>query len=190
MKYYVLAAILVFPAVVSAQVLDRTREGRVRVSQCYADCAYKAQKAGHLLRFEWEGAYYGEHVLISCIEFQEYVRALEACYTSCLDIEEAYGVRKSHARARFITILNHHRTPLQKAGLWTNYKGSPSYTGDNIDDFTRACKRFTEARQQEFEDFNEGVRAFSTDDPFVVNGVPADELDPSELNDLLSNEVE
>ena len=110
----------------------------------------------------------------------------DACYTNCLDIEAAYGVKNSHARSRFFRFRDAQRAPLQRAGLWTNYKTSPSYTGTNVNAFAAACHRYvygtsgarTEAMGLEME-HSDGS------EPFMVNGHPATEMSAEELQDAL-----
>ena len=161
-------------------------EGRAEVAKCYSSCSSVAREAAATMRFEWEGVYTGAsgaRLLLSCVEFQDHARYLDLCKATCLDLEEAYGTRKSHARSRFLRLYNNFQTPLQRAGLWTNFKSSPSYAGGSMSSFSAACRRFAKARRNEVQLFTQ--EEMFGDEPFMVNGQPAEELFSEELREAL-----
>ena len=75
--------------------------------------------------------------------------------------------------------------PLQQAGLWTNYRTSPTYTGTDIDTFVQACTRYSAILRNTFRDAEAAMEYVDPNEPFVANGVPATELSPLELNEML-----
>ena len=155
----ILAAMVLtaFPA--SAQNLSRTQEGRVAVAQCYATCMDRSQRTALALYDRVDRL---SDLLISdeyfqltdasqdavarleetaiCALAQDHVRGMDACHVGCVDVEFVYGLNASHARTRFLQVLNAERGALQDVGLWNGHAHSPA-AGPRFD---AACDRYWE----------------------------------------------
>ena len=143
----------------SAQNLSPTQEGRVTVAQCYSTCMDRSQRTALALYDRVDRL---SDLLISdeyfkltdasqnavarleetaiCALAQDHVRGMDACHVGCVDVEFVYGVSASHARARFLQVLNAERGALQDVGLWNGHAHSPA-SGPRFD---AACDRYWE----------------------------------------------
>ena len=142
-----------------AQNLSPTQEGRVAVAQCYSTCMDRSQRTALALYDRVDRL---SDLLISdeyfkltdasqnavarleetaiCALAQDHVRGMDACHVGCVDMEFVYGVSASHARARFLQVLNAERGALQDVGLWNGHAHSPA-SGPRFD---AACDRYWE----------------------------------------------
>ena len=142
---FALATCVALSTSVAAQNLTTSQEGRAAIGQCYAACMDRSQTTALAL---YKRADRLSDLLISdeyheltersqdelvrleedaiCALAQDHVRALDGCYTGCLDVEVAYGVNQSHARSRFHQLYVAERETLRAVGLWTNYQNSPT----------------------------------------------------------------
>lgn len=145
---------LALPMFAAAQPLDRAAQGRVAVGQCYSACLDRAHRdtadLGAFTRDLIALLYDAEvlnlplstrletiqnHTLLFCTLAQSYIYSLEGCHQGCVDVEAAHGVRKSSARIRFLNLLRIERQPLVDAGLWVDFRNSPTSGAD----FEAAC---------------------------------------------------
>ena len=142
-----------------AQNLNPAQEGRVAVAQCYATCMDRSQRTALALYervdrlsdllisdeyFKLTNASQDAVVRLEetaiCALAQDHVRGMDACHVGCVDVEFAYRVSASHARARFLQVLNAERGALQDVGLWNGHAHSPA-SGARFD---AACDRYWE----------------------------------------------
>lgn len=157
-----LATCLALPANVAAQNLTTPQEGRATVGQCYAACIDRAQTTALAL---YERADRLSDLLVSdeyheltersqddlvlleedaiCSLAQDHVRALDGCYSGCLDVEVAYSAHRSHARSRFHHMYRTERNALRAVGLWNEYQNSAT-SGSA---FNAGCERFWQSGQ-------------------------------------------
>ena len=153
-----LACSLLAAAPAAAQNLTRAQEGRTAVAGCHAACMDRAQttslalyaRADRLTDLLISDEYHalteasqnlavdGEKTYI-CLLGQDYVRSLDACQAGCVDLEDAYGVRSSHARNRFRDLLARESAVLREVGLWSGYRNSPA---GGSDAFAQACSAY------------------------------------------------
>ena len=172
------------------QHLTKQQEGLLLAGQCYSSCAaLGAEHGSELIQIAIASLpvvneYEATEV---CTLAQEWIRLLENCAAGCQDIERAYDITRhtSWARARFYRFLGMHRTPLRNAGLWTDYRNSPTFYDVNPERYARACiryavgvKRSKQAVDQEMLYFNP-----SSSDPWREKatdweGEPEDALTP------------
>ena len=144
-------------AMVAAQNLTKSEEGRVEVGKCYALCMDRADRTALALYarvdrltdllisdeyFELTVASRNELVTLEetaiCSLAQDHVRGLDGCYAGCVDLESAYGVRSSQARNRFRELLISERDALRQVGLWQDYQRTATVGTD----FDLACDRY------------------------------------------------
>ena len=144
MRHTILLVALAISGPAMGQTLTKAEEGRVATAQCFAECSHQAHDSVRWTRFEAEPTkFYSRHRrLRSCIEHQEHLRVMDACRVSCLDIAEAYGVPRSHARWRFERLYDAHRAPLMQAGLWDGFQNSPVPHGDDPETYGELCDGF------------------------------------------------
>ena len=158
MKRYVAALVagcLALAATAGAENLNKAEEGRTAVASCYASCVDRSERTrlavyarfdrltDLLISDEYHAlteasqnlAVDGEKTYI-CLLGQDYVRSLDACQAGCVDLEDAYGVRSSHARNRFRDLLARESAVLREVGLWSGYRNSPA---GGSDAFAQAC---------------------------------------------------
>ena len=161
MKAPLIAAAVALSAFATpAENLTKRQEGRVAVAQCYATCTDRSQRTALALYARVDRM---SDLLISdeyfaltdasqdsvvrfeetaiCALAQDHVRGMDACHVGCVDVEFAYGVNTSHARGRFLHVLNAERGALQDVGLWNGHARSPA-SGPRFD---AACDRYWES---------------------------------------------
>lgn len=158
---FLAACALALPLFASAQTLNRAQEGRMAVGQCYSACIDRAHRNSldaasfasdliDLVNYELETLDVPAssqietiegHLHLICALAQEHISGMEGCQQGCMDVETAYGVRTSTARTRFVALLNSERKDLADAGLWVNYRRSPT-SGRS---FEAACTRYMES---------------------------------------------
>lgn len=151
------AAVALTAFAAPAENLTKSQEGRVAVAQCYATCMERSQRTALALYARVDrlsdlvisDEYFAltdasqdsvarfEETAI-CALAQDHVRGMDACHVGCVDVEFAYGVDTSHARGRFLHVLNAERTALQDVGLWNGHARSPA-SGPRFD---AACDRY------------------------------------------------
>lgn len=141
-----------------AQNLNKAEEGRTAVAQCYARCVDRSERTRlaayarfdrltdllisdeyHALQEESQDTVIDGEKTYICLLGQDLVRSLDACQAGCADLEEAYGVRSSHARNRFRDLLDRESAVLREVGLWSDYRSSPA--GGSAE-FDRACRAY------------------------------------------------
>ena len=159
MKALIVVATALTAFAASAQNLSSTQEGRVAVAQCYSTCMDRSQRTALALYDRVDRL---SDLLISdeyfkltdasqnavarleetaiCALAQDHVRGMDACHVGCVDVEFVYGLSASHARARFLQVLNAERGALQDVGLWNGHAHSPA-SGPRFD---AACDRYWE----------------------------------------------
>lgn len=159
MKALFITAMALTAFAASAQNLSSTQEGRVAVAQCYSTCVDRSQRTALALYDRVDRL---SDLLISdeyfkltdasqnavarleetaiCALAQDHVRGMDACHVGCVDVEFVYGVSASHARTRFLQVLNAERGALQDVGLWNGHAHSPA-SGPRFD---AACDRYWE----------------------------------------------
>lgn len=145
-------------AAAGAENLNKAEEGRAAVASCYASCVDRSERTrlavyarfdrltDLLISDEYHAlteasqnlAVDGEKTYI-CLLGQDYVRSLDACQAGCVDLEDAYGVRSSHARNRFRDLLARESAVLREVGLWSSYRNSPA---GGSDAFAQACSAY------------------------------------------------
>ena len=155
------AATVVFAGAAMAQNLSKSEEGRAALGQCYSACMDGAERssiAAHdryvdltrllisdeffLLTDELQASYLNLTTLATCDALQDHVIEMDACVAGCLDLEEVYGVRSSHAKGRLYHGWRGLRSSMQAAGLWNSWNDYPAY---GTDDFQAACDRLVDA---------------------------------------------
>ena len=153
------AAVALAASATPAENLTKRQEGRVAVGQCYATCMDRSQHTALALYarvdrlsdllisdeyFALTDASQDDVVRLEettiCALAQDHVRGMDACHVGCVDVEFAYGVSASHARTRFLHVLNAERGALQDVGLWNGHAHSPA-SGAR---FNAACDRYWE----------------------------------------------
>ena len=163
--------------------VDKSSEGRALIGQCYSSCMYQGVALGTTLidySVRYGPSFTTHQARNACILAQEFVRTLEACYTGCLDIEEAYGRGiSSHARARYHQFYRAQRAPLMATGLWNGYKSSPNYQGTSAQQtaFAQACRRYLYGPSAASEQINDEM---AIGDPTVGWPSPAETHDDIE----------
>ena len=157
-----LVADLALANAAGAQNLDRAQEGRSMVGQCYATCTDRAQttvlalyeRADRMIDLRISDEYHelteaSQNELVRleedviCALAQDHVRAMDGCYTGCVDVEIAYGVNRSHARNRFHQIYTVERDALRDVGLWDGYRSSAASGAA----FDAGCDRYWQSGQ-------------------------------------------
>lgn len=161
MKAPLIAAAVALTAFATfAENLTKRQEGRVAIAQCYATCMDRSQRTALALYarvdrlsdlivsdeyFALNSASRDSVVRFEetaiCALAQDHVRGMDACHVGCVDVEFAYGVNTSHARGRFLHVLNAERGALQDVGLWNGHARAPA-SGPRFD---AACDRYWES---------------------------------------------
>lgn len=161
MKAPLIAAAVALTAFATfAENLTKRQEGRVAIAQCYATCMDRSQRTALALYarvdrlsdlivsdeyFALNSASRDSVVRFEetaiCALAQDHVRGMDACHVGCVDVEFAYGVNTSHARGRFLHVLNTERGALQDVGLWNGHARAPA-SGPRFD---AACDRYWES---------------------------------------------
>ena len=154
-----IAGVLLATETALAQNLTRAQEGRVEAAKCWAQCQHQYQTDRHAEQAygQWwldlfinsdlsQFSDNGDAVVrlgaeVACVIEQDTVRAMDACYQSCTDIERAYGNPANLAKSRFRHSYLERRNELRAAGLWDNYNNSPNDTAA----FNRACSRYLDS---------------------------------------------
>lgn len=154
----------------SGQHLTKQQEALMLAGQCYSACAEEGATRGeHLIRIAIDAfPYVDEYEAVEvCVLAQEWIRVLENCAAGCQDIERAHGVTRhtSWARARFFRFLSMHRAPLRSAGLWTDYRNSPTIYDTNPQRFAHACARYSFGVKHSKQAAEDEMRYFNPSSP-------------------------
>ena len=182
-----LVALIALTTSVLGQDLTKVEQGRVYVSNCYRQCSFQGFTSGQTLlaTVNYLPSYTAIEALYTCIAAQEHIRNMENCRMQCLDLEEVYKTRKSHARGRFYRFMQDQRATAKAAGLWVDYKNSPSYVApSDVNRFARACVRYLTGASTSQQKMNEVLSDY---DPYTPFTVP--EVDPLDLDHLLMEEA-
>lgn len=156
----IVAALALAAFATPAENLTKSQAGRVAVGQCYATCMDRSQRTALALYarvdrlsdllisdeyFALTDASQDAVVQVEetaiCALAQDHVRGMDACQVGCVDVEFAYGVSNSHARTRFLHVLNAERGALQEVRLWNGHAHSPA-SGPRFD---AACDQYWES---------------------------------------------